>query len=491
VFERPFLCCVVATTTVVCLVTLVPNSASAVTRKTFGTGSVTCSFSTMFRFSPPLTTSGGGTNPTKFKARLSGCTTYGLTPPTVPGGIFSGTFAASPFSCVTASPTGAPVSMGSVRWERGLSAGQRTQFIISSISANNVIGSFQGTTRMVITSPTSLASSCAAGAVRSVAVAGTLTMGPDCGPASSPVTIYQIVPGPVCGGVYAPNNITSGPDGALWFTNAGQQEIGRISTSGVVTIYRLPAHTVADNIVAGPDGALWFTDAYSIGTTAIGRISTAGAVTLYPISGLPWPITAGPDGAIWFAASVPVSPGSLNLVESIERMTTSGVVTNVYTDPGFAGLHTLTTGPDGALWFTNLGASATPIGRMTTSGSVTTYADPNAVDIESITAASDGALWFANGSTIGRVTTSGLVTIYSDPALRINHPWAITAGPDGALWFTNYSDQSVGRITTSGVVTSYYHDPSILLPYDITAGPDGAVWFVNKGSDTIGRIPVP
>src|SRR5271166_3624963 len=59
-----------------------------------------------------------------------------------------------------------------------------------------------------------------------------------------------------------PLYITTGPDGALWFTesNGNPAKIGRITTSGVITEYKLPA---GDNqptgITAGPDGALWYT----------------------------------------------------------------------------------------------------------------------------------------------------------------------------------------------------------------------------------------
>jgi hypothetical protein len=52
-------------------------------------------------------------------------------------------------------------------------------------------------------------------------------------------------------------------------------------------------------------------------------------------------------------------------------------------------------------------------------------------------------------NSIGRITTSGTVTTY--PAADINVidlANEITSGPDGALWFTNYGN-SIGRITTS------------------------------------------
>ena len=38
-------------------------------------------------------------------------------------------------------------------------------------------------------------------------------------------------------GIDTPVNITSGPDGALWFTNYVNNSIGRITTAGAVTEY--------------------------------------------------------------------------------------------------------------------------------------------------------------------------------------------------------------------------------------------------------------
>jgi streptogramin lyase len=35
-----------------------------------------------------------------------------------------------------------------------------------------------------------------------------------------------------------PSEIVAGPDGALWFTNYGQDSIGRITTGGKVSLFR-------------------------------------------------------------------------------------------------------------------------------------------------------------------------------------------------------------------------------------------------------------
>jgi virginiamycin B lyase len=280
-------------------------------------------------------------------------------------------------------------------------------------------------------------------------------------------------------------DITTGPDGALWFTdvlggtsNPGNPigfpgTIDRLSTSGALTTFSDPSISLPEGITTGPDGAMWFTNN---GNNSIGRITTSGLVTNYAdpsVDANPTAITAGPDGNLWFTNS-----GS----NSIGRMTTSGAVT-IYTSLSINGPNGITAGPDGALWYTNDGDNS--IGRITTSGIATSYADPSINVPGGITTGPDGALWFTNGgspplsfrgsfsvggsSSIGRITTSGVVTSYTAPS--INSPGGITTGPDGALWFTNGGSSpfgfgpgglfsvggssSIGRITTSGIITSY------------------------------------
>ena len=76
----------------------------------------------------------------------------------------------------------------------------------------------------------------------------------------------------------------------------------------------------------------------------------------------------------------------------------------------------ITTGPDGALWFTNLGTKA-------------------------------------DRGSIGRISTTGRVTLFAGS--HIDRPAGIAVGPDGALWFTNSGNNSIGRITTSGNIVNY------------------------------------
>ena len=72
-----------------------------------------------------------------------------------------------------------------------------------------------------------------------------------------------------------------------------------------------------------------------------------------------------------------------------------------------------------------------------------------------ITAGPDGALWFTEvgGSKIGRVTIAGAVTEL--PVAQSGAFWAIVTGPDGALWFDNSLPSQIERITTTGATSAF------------------------------------
>jgi virginiamycin B lyase len=242
-------------------------------------------------------------------------------------------------------------------------------------------------------------------------------------------------------GISRPQGITLGSDGALWFTNYIPASIGRITTTGVVTIFTDSRITFPMGITSGPDGALWFTNT---GNNTIGRISTSGAVTSYadPTIGEPLDITRGADGALWFTNFAN---------DSIGRITTSGGISN-YKDVGIQMPLGITAGPDGALWFNTEGHS---IGRITTGGGVSTYPDATG---GRITTGLDGALWFTSGNAIGRITTSGVISNYADPGISV--PGGITSGPDGALWFTNSGNNTIGRLALTPKPPICSYDPA-------------------------------
>jgi streptogramin lyase len=220
--------------------------------------------------------------------------------------------------------------------------------------------------------------------------------------------------------------------------------------------------------------------------TLEGRLLLAGVVAEYPIpspSASPLAITTGPDGALWFTE---------NSSNNIGRITTGGAITEFPIPTADSFPAGITAGPDGALWFTELNADK--IGRITTSGVVTEFAIPTVAGMpNSITAGPDGALWFTEDSfnRIGRITTDGVATDFPTTTPNLI-PGGITAGSDGNLWYTKEGGLGqpsfIGRITTSGVDTEFPIPTNGSNPYGITSGPDGDIWFTETGAGKIGQL---
>ncbi len=92
-----------------------------------------------------------------------------------------------------------------------------------------------------------------------------------------------------------PTAVTIGPDRAIWFT--GTQGIGRLGPTGAVEYPNGTLVPSPEAITPAPDGALWFPDYF---TNSIDSITTSGVMTTYAIGNdlaSPEGITLGPDGA--------------------------------------------------------------------------------------------------------------------------------------------------------------------------------------------------
>jgi virginiamycin B lyase len=277
--------------------------------------------------------------------------------------------------------------------------------------------------------------------------------------------------------------IVTGPDGALWFTDPGNDVIGRVTTQGTYTMETPAGAQVSDGITVGSDQNLWFTTQQS--NAQIGQITTAGVVTLFadPGGSFPQGITTGSDGALWFAESN----------GTVGRMTTTGNVTHFTVAASDAELEGIVAGPDGNLWVTQyiVGGSrlSNKVIRVTTSGKHKAFTVGSGPDF--ICVGPDNALWFseAGANAIGRLTTNGSYKEFPTGG-KSAQPSGIAAGPDGALWFTDFSGRGgIGRMTTSGKVKFYSVPGSSPELAEITAGPKGRMWFTaSLGPPGVGRI---
>jgi virginiamycin B lyase len=256
-----------------------------------------------------------------------------------------------------------------------------------------------------------------------------------------------------------PNYITVGADHALWFTvepnnlppDEGYhgQGIGRITTSGHFTFWRIPTllgkPDSPQELVAGPGDTLWFTFITKDGGGGIGRttLSDPGRVTAFPLGSgsTPKAIVRGPEDTFWFTDE---------LGNRIGRITTGGEV-KTYRVVGHP--FGLTASPGGGFWFTEYDGNR--VGQITLNGHVTECPKfGQAHTSPSFIVHKNGLFWlFRQGnSDLGLV---GHLTAVDDqchskswtmpPVGR--YPWYLADGPGDSLAFTQDTPAAMGKIT--------------------------------------------
>jgi virginiamycin B lyase len=89
----------------------------------------------------------------------------------------------------------------------------------------------------------------------------------------------------------------------------------------------------------------------------------------------------------------------------------------------------------------------------------------------------DGALWFTElgGQKIGRITTGGAATDFAVPTTP-SSPLGIVTGPDGALWFTETQGNKIGRAALSAAPGTPIPGTLILAACGIVL----LVWFYRR-----------
>jgi streptogramin lyase len=301
--------------------------------------------------------------------------------------------------------------------------------------------------------------------------------------------ISSITEFPVSGVTGAsPQSVVSGPDGNLWFTEAGANAIGVINPmTHAVSSFAIPTSGSAPGgIAAGPDGNLWFTEGAS---HQVGDINpTTHSISLYTVPngiGRPWCITAGPDGNLWFDIyeAEPETVGEIN--------PTTHAISEFTVPPGGGAIPGgIIAGPDGNIWFI-WGEEVAEINPTSHAYSVSHLPSPGAGPLTpGITTGPDGNVWFTLGSPSGG-TTIGMINPTSHAITEFSvglGGCGITAGPDGNLWFTTTSGQ-IGQINpTTDAITEYRIPYGNSSARGITTGPDGNLWFEDNGTSAIGAV---
>jgi streptogramin lyase len=194
-------------------------------------------------------------------------------------------------------------------------------------------------------------------------------------------------------------------------------------------------------------------------------------------------IAAGPDGNVWY----------FDVGQSlVGRVTPAGSITQFAVPGTGSGSEGIAAGRDGNIWMVARGEMNGPdwILKVSPAGVVTKYPLANGVGPEGVTWGPDGNIWFTEFWTgrVGRMSPAGVITEFSLPT---PNPRGIVTGPDHNLWIAEggLQHESIARMTIKGEVTEFPLGSSVnqqLQPHDIVAGPDGNLWFTEVGQ--IGRV---
>lgn len=286
---------------------------------------------------------------------------------------------------------------------------------------------------------------------------------------------------PIGGPVPAARHLAIGPGREVWMTGDGATNyLARVSAGGKL-IATYPTGGTPDSITAGPDGAMWFTEADG---NAVGRITRGGVINTFPVpipGAGPRGIALGADGALWV---------TLFRANQVARLTTGGTWTlfsNGLT-PGGQQLG-ISRGP-GGIWFTE--PRGDRLVRIRPDGSLFAVSVSTASGPEAIERGVDGNLWFTedDGNRIGRVTATGQVQEFQSGITPRATPFNITAGPDDAVWFTEADGDRIGRSTPDGWITEYPL-PAQSRPFGIVMGPDRRLWVALAHSGGLVRFTPP
>ncbi|MGH2892691.1 MAG: virginiamycin B lyase family protein [Solirubrobacteraceae bacterium] len=277
-----------------------------------------------------------------------------------------------------------------------------------------------------------------------------------------------------------PEGIAAGPDGNLWFPEAGADKIGEVNpTTGATADFAVPtAGSFPLGIALGPDGNLWFTEFAADKIGEINPVSHAiSDFTIPTAASGPVAIVAGPNGNVWFTESG--GAGQIGEINPATQAFTEFPVMTPNVQPfGIA------VGPDGNIWFTekDTGMANSRIGVMdpntgtTSDFAITASSEPNA-----IATGPNGSLWITESAA--GVSKVGLVNIAAKTVTAfgtgLSSPTVIVPGPDGNMWFTE--NGGAGHVADINPVT---HDITEFAtptansnPVGIATGSDGNLWF--------------
>jgi|GEM_PF-2341510 virginiamycin B lyase len=295
------------------------------------------------------------------------------------------------------------------------------------------------------------------------------------------------------GGGGRPYDLTSGPNGTIWFTEDQDNRIGSCcSQQGpVITEYtNNRPNTEPTELLLGPDNqTLWVTEP---GINAIAYFdaqsqSYSNTFSIPVADAQPYGIVSS-HGKYW----VTLKKANAIFVFQPEGAAPYGVGTKVdysvlpITTPQSEPTR-ITATVDGTIWFVESGANQ--IGEITPAGKLQEFSIPTAnANPTDIAVDAHGNAWFTEQTgLVGEVTPTGTITERKAPDTRAKLT-GITIGPDKNIWFAEQDAHTVVVMAPSGKIVHQIVLQSSALPTHLINGSDGNVWFTDYEGGEGGMI---
>jgi streptogramin lyase len=157
-----------------------------------------------------------------------------------------------------------------------------------------------------------------------------------------------------------PTRITSGPDGNLWVSETNLNKVARVTPAGVVRQVTLLTNSKPSRITGGPDGNIWVTEP---GRNHIAKITTAATPVVSQVT-----VPGGPTGIASDGTNLYVTSNTGN---TIDRVTTAGVVKTFAIKTAKSGPTGVVMGADGNAWFSE--NAGNKIGRLSSASGHSSY----------------------------------------------------------------------------------------------------------------------
>lgn len=269
---------------------------------------------------------------------------------------------------------------------------------------------------------------------------------------------------PVSWGSVGFSNITSSPDGEIWFTVTRWAEgakdpylLGRFTpTDGYFTKYALPGKPIPLDLAIDTEGLIWF---LASNKNFLYRIDpTTFALKGYPLpasSSFPKNLAAAPDGHIWLSL-----PSSNKLCEfnPDEKTFREHEVPTAFANPG-----KISIGKDGKIWFVEV--TANRIGAFSPDQNrfdEIIVPSPNSSPV-TLTSDGKGNIWFLEykGNKVGAFNPETAdIREFDIPTYSSLPAEMVMDSKRGVIWFTQSATESkkLGMLSINEALSSPRQD---------------------------------